>query len=193
MARLDRRVGPVDELSVPPDLLGLAHLSPPYAAGSLKGYVAASTASMGCARASRIKSPGAISAMWLGEPAPIHTRLCASSPRSTNTRSTFGSGNGATAPATNPVARSTSSGLAIRAFFAPAAVEDEGLDDLPELAADGLSRFDRRRGSGRELLDPRLGSHLAEESRHPLDLRGPLHSHGVSLGETFRAASPLSL
>ena len=41
---------------------------------------------------------------------------CASSVRSTSTRSTLGSGNGATAPGAKPVASSTSAARAIRAF-----------------------------------------------------------------------------
>ena len=73
-ADVDRRVGPVDELAVHPDLVGLAH-APASLAKSVKGYVAASTASIGCARARRTRSAAESAAMWLGEPAPTHTRL----------------------------------------------------------------------------------------------------------------------
>ena len=59
--------------------------------------------------------------MWLGEPAPTHTRLWERRFRSTKTRSTCGNGNGATAPATKPVAFSTWAGEAILALGAPAA------------------------------------------------------------------------
>ena len=74
-ADVNRCVGPVDELTVHPDLVGLAH-APASLAKSVKGYVAASTASIGCALARRTRSADESTAMWLGEPAPTQTRLC---------------------------------------------------------------------------------------------------------------------
>jgi hypothetical protein len=59
--------------------------------------------------------------MWLLEPAPIQTTGCASSVRSMKTEATRGSGKGATAPGSNPVASRTSSVPAIRAVGLPAA------------------------------------------------------------------------
>ena len=188
-ADVDRGVAPVDELAVHPDLLGLAHLLASLAAGYVKGYVAASTASMGCARASRIMSRrrdhGHVARRAGSDPDPL---VSEQAPVDEDTVDVRAAGTAQLRPATNPVARSTSSGLAMRAFSAagrgrdlrrvrapvsrdehddPAsvAVEDERLDDLGELAADSTSRVDRGRRALRELLDPRLDAHLAQESR----------------------------
>src|SRR5207247_7126912 len=111
-------VVPVDELAVHPDLLGLTH------AASLllsKCYVWDSTTSIGRARESRTSSVGDREAIWRSDPAPIQTTRWLRSVGSMNRRSTRGSGNGATAPGSKPVASVTSSGPAIRASRQPAA------------------------------------------------------------------------
>ena len=66
------------------------------------------TASIGCARASRTRTLGFMAAMCVAEPAPTQTMSWASRFWSISTRSTFGSGKGATEPGAKPVASSTS-------------------------------------------------------------------------------------
>jgi hypothetical protein len=131
--------------------------------------------------------------MCLGEPAPTQTRLWARRAWSTKTRSTRGSGKGATAPAAKPVALSTCSGEAILAREAPAgapvtgdehddpttvAVEDERLHDLAELATRGSRGLHCCRRPRCKLLDARFGARLPQEQRHPLDGFRPLRVHG---------------
>src|SRR6266540_1754894 len=140
--------------------------------------------------------------MWLGEPAPTQTRLWARRAWSTKTRSTRGSGKGATAPAAKPVALSTCSGEAIRARGAPAtgdehndpaavAVEDEGLHDLAELATRGSRGVHRCGRPGCELLDPRFRTRLPQEDGDTLDGFGPCTNHVRRVSETFRPPPPL--
>ena len=204
-ADVDRRIGPVDELAVHPDLLGLAHRSPPWASPVtvMDCHCGAQRLRGGFDGVHRlVLSPGErgrrtrASAMWLGEPAPIHTRLCDRRFRSTKTRSTAGSGNGATAPATKPVAFShllrrrdlrpgrTGRPSDLGRVGAPVArherdhpaavaVEDERLHDLSELAADRARRVGCGRRARLELLDPRLDAHLAQEARDALDRLRP--------------------
>ena len=121
-----------------------------------------------------------------------------------STVSTFGSGNGATAPGAKPVACSTSSAFATRAFSPPAAcaifaasprrspgtsattgfssqTKDERLHDLIEAAAGGVGGVRCGRGSGRELLDAGLGAGVTEEGGHPLHGLRPGRYHGGNL------------
>src|SRR4029450_1822320 len=58
-----------------------------------------------------------------------------------------------------------------------AAVEDERLDDLAELAADRASGVGARRRPLRDLLDPRLDAHLAQELGNALDWLRPGTAH----------------
>src|SRR5581483_2811148 len=99
-ADVDAGVGPVDELAVEPDLLGLLHPQEMLVVG-------------GDIQRHRPREAH--------EPARTQTRSCARSLRSRKTRSTFGSGNGHTAPGAKPVSSSTSSGEATRARRAEAA------------------------------------------------------------------------
>src|SRR5581483_7624836 len=105
-ADVDRRVGPVDELPVHPDLRGLLH-------ASLECYPSVRSASS--APLNRTTSDGASPAMCRSEPAPTQTIGACRSDRSMITRATFGTGNGATAPGSKPVAERTSSSPAERA------------------------------------------------------------------------------
>ena len=114
---------------------------------------------------------------------------------------TAGSGNGATAPGAKPVARSTSSAFAMRAFSAPTSArdllrvaspvsgnqrddrlavadEDERLHDLVELAADGGGGLGGGRRPGGELLDAGLGAGVAKVRGNPLDGLRPGRYHG---------------
>src|SRR5205823_2569175 len=56
---------------------------------------------------------------------------------------------------------------------AAVAAKDERLDDLAELAADGLRGVLRRRRAFRELLDAHLGAGLSQVGGHALDGLGP--------------------
>ena len=206
---VDRRVGPVDELAVHPDLLGLAHRSPPWAGpvtvladcgaqrlrGGLDGVhrlcpreadEVGRTRAPPCGSASRRRS----------------TRACATSSfRSTKTRVDVrqrerrdGARRRSPSPSRpGPATRSSPwSRPPPAAIFAasarrspgierddPAAVavEDERLDDLAELAADRARRVRRGRRSLRELLDPRLDAHLAQERGDALDRLRPGVAH----------------
>ena len=118
------------------------------------------------------------------------------------TVATAGAGTARRAPGSKPVARSTSSAPAIRAngaagrggdllgvgapvardeheHRAPVAVEDERLDDLAELAADGAGGVASAVGrAARELLDAGLGAGLAQERGDAL--------HGLRPGSSPR-------
>ena len=139
-------------------------------------------------------------AMCRGEPAPIQTSSCWRKLRSIRTRDTFGTGNGATAPGSKPVAATTSSGFATRAYARPGgggdllrvrapvarderehrqlvADEHERLHDLRALAADRLGRRGRGRRALRELLHAGVDGVRAQHGRDPLDrLRPRIHA-----------------
>src|SRR5918996_1284570 len=114
-------VGPVHELAVHPDLLGLAHVPTLKVTGSLRRHGISTTASTGLARESRTRSAGARPALWRSEPAPIQTSSWARRLLSIRTVSMRGSGNGATPPAGKPVASATASGAADLTRRQPAA------------------------------------------------------------------------
>src|SRR5487761_510865 len=162
------------------------------------------------ALANRTRSSGAIPAMCRSEPAPIQTSSCRSRLLSISTRVTFGAGNGATAPGSNPVAATTSSGLAARPcgsrepvrvhalvarnereHRAPVADEDERLDDLGALAAAGARGGAGGRRAGLDLLQARVHGRLAQGGGEALDrLRPGLHGITV-VNATDLRPSPL--
>ena len=112
------------------------------------------------------------------------------------TRCTPGSGNGATAPGSKPVASRTRAGAATRARPQVArhhdddrpavAVDDERLHDLGERAAGGRRRVLSGRRAQLELLPARLRPHGTQVPRDALDCLGP---HGRYSSEMNRASS----
>ena len=168
------RVGPVDELAVHPDLLGLLHRRSPsfgLPCDALQ-FTRAVRGRSALARARRCSSAGGSAAMWRRRAGADPDDLVAEEARlSISARVTARCGNGATPPGSKPVACTTSSGRAIRDLgrrdggrdrgLVRAAVagnerehegavadEDERLHDLGELAADrggGVLRRRRRR------------------------------------------------
>src|SRR5439155_1130052 len=139
-ADVNPSVVPVDELAVHPDLLGGLQrrlLSP----GRAECYPGATRSTLR-ACASRWRSDGDSAAMWYVEPAPIQTTLCWSSVRSSTARTPGCWGNGATAPGSKPVARSTSEARAMRA------------DDAPSAAATLLSSARRSPGTSASAYAP---------------------------------------
>jgi hypothetical protein len=106
--------------------------------------------------------------MWLLEPAPIQRTGCASSVRSMKTVATRGSGNGAGDPgewASCRLRDLRGVGASVAGnqhdHRAPAAVEDERLDDLPEVASDDTRGGVGGRRSLCELLDTHFCPGLA--------------------------------
>ena len=208
-ADVDLRVGPVDELAVHPDRLCLAHQVSPLELGIV---VESSTASIGCARASRTRTLGCMAAMWVSEPAPTQTMSCASRLWSISTRSTFGSGKGATAPgrearrlldlrpARDPRLDGAGSQRDLREVGAPVtgherdhrtavAEDDDRLDDLVDRTAGGAGGVLGGRGARLELFEPRLRSCRPQIRGDPFDGLGPALAHD---GSVPAAANPNS-
>src|SRR3954447_15153814 len=113
-ADVDPCIGPVDELAVHPDLLGLLHGKGSFSvAGSAEVYPR-EVRSKDVAPESRWSSGGPIAAMCDGLPAPIQTSSKRKKLRSIRVLVTARRGNGATPPGSKPVACSTSWGRAMR-------------------------------------------------------------------------------
>src|SRR5581483_3708209 len=120
-ADVDLRIGPVDEVAVHPDLLGLLHRALLCLAGRRTGFYPSPPPSNTRAAVNRLSSSGPSEAMCEGVPAPTQTTSWASSERSMSVADTARCGNGATPPGSKPVACRTSSAVATRTSVTPSA------------------------------------------------------------------------
>ena len=117
-ADMDLRVGPVDELAVHPDLLGLLHRRAPFSgwsSNSSRGPPMSTARPRRGVRGRRAAS----AAMCCGGPGADPDHDVPEQLRSISAAVIARCGNGATPPGSKPVACTTSSGLATRTSAAP--------------------------------------------------------------------------